>query len=469
MTVSFNKSGPVPLTASEIRARIVRRATALSPGLTDDLPGSLIEDIVSTAVGGGLVCDSARIEAINAVGASTANEFVLTGLAAQYGIPPRADEGLTSVEVYFTGPPGFSVQRGFIVSGGGHQYAITASVICGEDGETEQVTALATSSGVWAVVPNTVTGLVTSVPKDIDLKVNNRAYGIPAAEAETRYDFRDRVWEAGMSSIEGIPKTVRTALSKVNNVNPRLVSMPQVDGKFVIMCGGGDYYEMAGAVFNSIGDFTRLVLTTLQIDSLSTGETTTVKTNMAHGFSTGSKVQLNDVFGWDDINGKTYTATVLNPNMFTIDADSSGLSWTGTGYVTPNVRNHLITVSDWPDEYKIPLVVPMEQDVKVNFQWRTDGTSYLNNETILSLIDFPVRDYINNIYAGNVINLNTLKEIFLDSTSGSINRDRFTYLRVTVTVDGSITEPDTDTDVVSGDRFSYFFADTGSVSVREPV
>ena len=44
LPVSYTSAGPVPLTAEELRAQLVSQAIALSPGLTTDLPGSLIED-----------------------------------------------------------------------------------------------------------------------------------------------------------------------------------------------------------------------------------------------------------------------------------------------------------------------------------------------------------------------------------------------------------------------------------------
>ncbi|WP_420488937.1 hypothetical protein [Phytobacter diazotrophicus] len=58
----------------------------LSPGLTTDLPGSLIEDIVSTDVGALLVCDQARVDLINSVGPLKTNLTMLNLLAQQSGI-----------------------------------------------------------------------------------------------------------------------------------------------------------------------------------------------------------------------------------------------------------------------------------------------------------------------------------------------------------------------------------------------
>jgi hypothetical protein len=73
LSVSYTAAGPVPQTAESLREQLVAQAVALSPGLTTDLPGSLIEDIVSTDVGALLVCDQARVDLINSVGPLKAN------------------------------------------------------------------------------------------------------------------------------------------------------------------------------------------------------------------------------------------------------------------------------------------------------------------------------------------------------------------------------------------------------------
>lgn len=465
--VVFDKSGPVALTASELREKIVTYAKSASPGFTDDLPGSLIEDIVSTTVGALLTCDAARVDVLNSIGPRTGNEFVLNDLAAQYGVPPIQDEGLTTVNIEFSGPAGFNIPRGFIISDGTHQYSIRKDVIIPASKKTSLITAYGTVSGVWDIPANTVTNIVTSVPKGISLTVNNPSSGIPGSDKETVFDFRSRVWDAGMATVFALPKTIRTELSKVENVNPRLVSVVQADNGFIIMCGGGDVYEMAGAIFNSSGDFTKLKGVDLTIESFTTGKTTTIKTVYTHGYSTGQRVQISGVKSIPGLAGKTYVATVLSPWEFTIPYNSSSDTWDETGVVLPNFRNQLVAVNDWPDEYEIPFVIPLEQVVEIEYQWRTDGNNYLNSETIISLVSEPTIAYINDLYAGNPININSLKNTFLSAIEDTINRDKFTYLRAVVIVNGVITDPDPSTDIISGDKYSYWFAKSDSVSVKE--
>lgn len=55
LPVIYDITGPVAKTAEELRQQVIETATRLSPGITTDLPGSLIEDMTSTSVGALLV------------------------------------------------------------------------------------------------------------------------------------------------------------------------------------------------------------------------------------------------------------------------------------------------------------------------------------------------------------------------------------------------------------------------------
>ncbi|MGE4888439.1 baseplate J-like family protein, partial [Yersinia enterocolitica] len=180
LPVSYNASGPIPLTANELRDQIVTLATAQSPGITTDLPGSLVEDIVSTSVGALLVCDQARVDLINSVGPLTSNVFMLNTLAEQYGIASQKTEGLTTVPVVFTGPAGFAIPQGFLVSDGTYQYSLLDTTIIPSSGTTSPTTCAATITGSWAVPENTVNNIATSLPSDIVITCTNPTAGVPS-------------------------------------------------------------------------------------------------------------------------------------------------------------------------------------------------------------------------------------------------------------------------------------------------
>jgi hypothetical protein len=93
---------------------------------------------------------------------------------------------------------------------------------------------------------------------DITLTCTNPVAGTPGGAPETNYEFRERVWEAQMSTVQGYPGFIRQKLTDLSNVQARLVSVVQSGNAWIVMCGGGDIYEMAGAIYKSAGDISRL-------------------------------------------------------------------------------------------------------------------------------------------------------------------------------------------------------------------
>lgn len=466
LPVSYNASGPIPLTANELRDQIVSLATAQSPGITTDLPGSLVEDIVSTNVGALLVCDQARVDLINSVGPLTSNVFMLNTLAEQYGIASQKTEGLTTVPVVFTGPAGFAIPQGFLVSDGTYQYSLLDTIIIPSSGTTSPTTCAATITGSWAVPENTVNNIATSLPSDIVITCTNPTAGVPGGEAETVAEFRSRVWESGMSTVQGYPGFIRQKLTDVDNVQARLVSVVADDNGWIIMCSGGDVFSMAGAIYKSAGDISRLKGTTINVTGITNASPGVVSTDITHGFASGQIVVINGVTGMSGINGVSLTITVLTPKSFSIgiNTTSSG-AWTGGGEVTPNLRNNTVTINDWPDSYVIPFVQPLQQRVTVNFEWATENVNYLTDATIASLVTSPTISYVNGIYAGNPLNINSIKDVFLQSINETLNMSLVSSLNVVVTVNGVITDVDENTNIISGDRYSYWFISDDGVTI----
>lgn len=469
LSVLYDKSGPVPQTADSLRGQLVTEATALAPGLTAELPGSLIEDIASTATGALILTDQARVDLINSVGPNSANLEMLTLLAQQYGVPAQKSAGSTTVIVVFSSPNiGFLVPQGFIVSDGTHQYSINENVVIPTGGVSSPVTATATVSGSWAIPVNSVTTIITSLPSNITLSCTNMTAGVPGTTAEKVSDFRSRVWDAGMVTVQGYPGFVRTKLNNVQNIDPRQVSVVQNGASWTVLAGGGDLYEMAAAIFSATGDITRLSASSLLVTGITNANPGVVTTDLTHGFSSGQVIQINGANGISGVNGVNLTITVIDPHSFSIGIDTTGSgAWTSGGVITPNLRNATVVINDWPDSYSIPFVQPLQQLVTIDFEWRTKGISYLNSQTLLSLIHDNVIDYVNRIYAGQPLNINKLKDVFLSSVNSTIDMTLITTLNVNVVVNGIITPPDSGTDIISGDRFSYWFIQESGVSVTE--
>jgi len=250
----ITSAGAVPTSLDALNATLVAEATALAPGLTTTLPGSLIEDLSSTGTGALSVQDQAAVDLINSISPLSANEFILYELGEVYGVP-RGVGSNTSVYVIFSGTPGFVIPNGFVVSDGTHQYVTQDPAIISGSGNSAAVFCLAVNEGSWAIPASSVTDLVTSVPSTIVLNCSNPSTGIPGDAAQSLPAYQAQVIQAGLAVATGTPKFVKTAIQNVANVQARLVSMRATGGGWQIIVGGGDPYQVAGAIFNSMFNF----------------------------------------------------------------------------------------------------------------------------------------------------------------------------------------------------------------------
>src|SRR5271157_2456502 len=259
-------SGLQPQTATALNQAIIAGATALAPGLTATLPGSLIEDISSTDTGACLVMDQARVDVINSITPLGANPFLLYQLGQQFGVTPgQTTNG--SVYVVFTGSVGYVIPIGFTVSDGTNQYTVSDGGIIASSGQSQPLLAVATTSGSFAIPAGTVTQFVTSVPTTITLSVTNPLAGTPAQSAQTISSYRAQVLQAGYVASVGTSPYLKTLLGNVPGVNPNLISVRNIPsvGWEVIVGGSGDEYLIANAIFQAMPDISLLVGSTLGV------------------------------------------------------------------------------------------------------------------------------------------------------------------------------------------------------------
>lgn len=258
LPVIYDIPGPVPKTAEELRQQVVTTATQLSPGITTDLPGSLIEDMVSTSVGALMVCDQAKVDLINSCSPYTANIPLLNQLGGMYGIP-RGEGTNTSVYVVFSGPPGFGIPKGFTVGDGSYTYIVRRDTVIPDSGQTSPVYCLATTEGTWAVPAGSVTQIKTSVPKEFNVTCTNLTDGLPGEPEQNYASYRAHVMQAGMFGVQGTADCYRAELKNVSGVQENLLSYRQSTlGKWVAVVGGGDPYEVAYAIYKAIPDISIL-------------------------------------------------------------------------------------------------------------------------------------------------------------------------------------------------------------------
>lgn len=257
----ITSAGAIPTSPDDLNAELLAGAVARAPGLTATLPGSLIEDMSSTATGALIVQDAASVDLINSISPLTANEFILEQLGLVYGVRPGLGSN-TSVFVTFHGSPGFVVNIGFIVSDGTHQYIVQDPAIIsgpGPVGTSAPTFCVAVDPGTWAVPPGTVTLPITSVPEGFTLTLTNDSTGVPGGDPQTLAQYQAQVIQAGQAISTGVSTLVKTALQNVFGVQARLIAFRQTGGGWQVIVGGGDPYQVANAIFQSMFNILDLV------------------------------------------------------------------------------------------------------------------------------------------------------------------------------------------------------------------
>lgn len=258
LPIIMTEAGAQPTPPKMLLSNLISRVAQKVPGYTANLPPGLITDLAGTATGAIALIDQARVDLINSVSPYGANIPLLKQLGNIYGVP-QGEGTNTSVYVTFSGPPGFALPKGFTVGDGNNQYAVVRDTVIPSSGQTEPVYSLATSPGTWAVPEGTVTQIITSVPKDYNVTCTNLTAGLPGLTEQSWALYRAQVMQSGMKAVQGVPDFLRTMLQEVDGVQENLISLRQpTPGKWVIIVGGGDPYEVAYAIYKSIPDISTL-------------------------------------------------------------------------------------------------------------------------------------------------------------------------------------------------------------------
>lgn len=467
----LTSAGAQPTPPADLNAQLIAQATALMPDLTANLPGSLIEDIASTATGALIVNDQARVEFVNSITPYGANPFLLNQLGQIYGVPIGTGAN-TSVFVVFSGPPGFVMAQGFVVSDGTYQYILQDGGVIGSGGTTQPLSALATQSGSWSISPNTVTQLVTSVPTAITpaITVTNPLAGTPAVSPPTQEVYRSLVLQAGLVTAQGTPSFIKTLINQVNGVAANLVSLRQQTGGGweVIVGGSGDPYLIGFAILQGIGDVSILVGSTMQVTGLTNANPGVVTTSINHGFSTGQVIQINGATGVTGINAINFTITVLSQTTFSIGINTSTLgTYTGNGIVTPNFRNVTVNIYDYPDVYTVQFVVPPAQTVTMVVTWNTSSTGFVSPATVASAANPALVQYVNALPVGQPMNLYELQATFQGAVANLVPLALLTRMVFAVSINGIGVVPSAGTGIFQGDPESYFTTTSAGIVINQ--
>ena len=456
-------AGAIPALPTDLLNAEIAAATLLAPGLTANLPGSLVEDMASTAAGAVVIQDQAFVDLVNSISPATANPSILYQLGQVYGVQ-QGQGSNTSVYVVFTGLAGFVIPIGFTVSDGTYQYTIQDGGIIATSGQSSPLYCLATVAGSWAIPAGTVTQIITSVPSGFTLTCTNPSAGLPGLTAQTVASYQAQVMQAGMVTCQGVPTFIKAQLQQVTGVQPNLISVRLIaTNQWEIICGGGDPYQVANAIFNSVPDISNLVGSTLSVTNITTANPGVVTTDLNHGYATGQVVTLAGVNPtW--FNGN-YTITVIDEKSFSLGVTTVGQSYVSGGVVTPNLRNVTVSIDDYPDIYSITFVNPPAQTTAISITWNTISTNLINPIAVATLAAPAIANYINSIPVGQPINTFELQEAFQMAVVGILPVAQISKINFVVAINGIDTAPTTGTLLIYGDPESYFATNAGLVTV----
>jgi hypothetical protein len=140
--------------------------------------------------------------------------------------------------------------------------------------------------------------------------------------------------------------------------------------------------------------------------------------------------------------------------------DTTGLAAyvPSSGIITPNLRTNVVTLTDYPDRYLIPFIIPPQQSVAITVSWHTTSPNYVSAAAVAQLAVPALVDYINSIPVGQPINLYQFQDVFSDAVEPVLPSALISLILPTISINGVGTPVTPGTGVFNGDPQSYFFA-----------
>lgn len=457
-------AGPTSTPVATLYANLINYVASQSPGYTV-LPAGLIDDVSGTDVGAMVAIDQARVDAINSVTPYGANAFLLAQLGAQAGIAQGAGAN-GSVFVQFSGPAGYVLQPGFVVSDGSNQYALQDGGVIQTGGMSPLLFAVATNSGTFAIPANTVTQLATSVPSAYAVTVTNPEAGVPATSTESVQNYRARVLQAGIVASTGTPAYVNTLLQAITGVQSRLVSINQLSGGWQVVCGGGDAFSVATAILQGVPDIAVLQGSQLAITGMSAANPVVITTNLNHGYQIGQTVTVTGAT--PGAYNLTYTIASVTATSITTTTNGTGFgAYTSGAQLSPNPRNVSVSLFQNPNTYSITFVNPPQQTVTVAVTWNTTLPSFTAGVSVAQLAAPAIQSYVNSVYVGQPLNLLEMQAVFQAAVSSVIAPQNVTTLQFAVQINGITATPAAGTSIIASDPESYFSASATAITITQ--
>jgi hypothetical protein len=341
---TITNQGAIPIPPTTLLAEEVAAALLLAPGVTTDLPGSLIEDMASTATGALVVIDQATSDLINSISPLTANGFLLYQLGQVYGVQQGIGANTSVFVTFISSNLGFVINPGVIVSDGTNQYVVQDGGVIQTSGQSTPLFCISTTPGSFAVPIGTVIQIISSVPPSITISCINLVTGIPGEPSQTIEDYRSQVIQAGQATAQGVPQFLKTQLEKIVGVQSNLVSVRASGTQWEIIVGGGDPYAVANAILTGIPDIFNIVGSTLIATAITNAYPAVVTTNLNHGYSTGQIITFAGALGMSGLNAIPYTVIVLSETTFSLNVAITSLVWSASVVTVTTTQPHNLPV-----------------------------------------------------------------------------------------------------------------------------
>ncbi|WP_237929986.1 baseplate J/gp47 family protein [Buttiauxella sp. S19-1] len=126
-----------------------------------------------------------------------------------------------------------------------------------------------------------------------------------------------------------------------------------------------------------------------------------------------------------------------------------------------------VTITDYPDHYDIPIILPTSQMVTVILTWNTRISDILDPDSVSAATSSTLVDYVNAVPIGEPINTYQIESLFLEALSPMISPTQVSLIEIQIGINGTIVPPTDETGLVFGGEYSYFTTDQSHVTVQQ--
>lgn len=126
-----------------------------------------------------------------------------------------------------------------------------------------------------------------------------------------------------------------------------------------------------------------------------------------------------------------------------------------------------VTITDYPDHYNIPIVLPTSQMVTVILTWNTRISDLLDPDSVTASTSTKLVDYVNNVPIGEPINTYQIESLFLDAITPMASPTQISLLEISIGINGLVVPPREGTGLVFGGEYSYFSTNRSHVTVQQ--